>query len=137
MTGSSAASRLHRPTIGCCARDTCTFHSKRLSFAANLWHEVGPLDPSLFFAMDYDLWLRIAAQAPVQYIAQTWANFRLHDEGKTITADERCWPEMLRIHYRDGGSVLSMIVAKYYVRKLVAPLLRWRRPTPTGARFLT
>jgi hypothetical protein len=42
-------------------------------------------------------------------------------------ADELCWPEMLRIHYRDGGSVISVIVAKYYVRKLVAPILRWRR----------
>ncbi len=96
-------------------------------FRAGLWREVGPLDPSMYFAMDYDLWLRLAARAPLQYVSETWANFRLHDEAKTITADERCWPEMLRIHYRDGGSKLSVIVGKYYARKLVAPLLRWRR----------
>ena len=127
MIGSSAASRLHRRTIACCARDTCTFRSRLLSFALNLWREVGPLDPRLFFAMDYDLWLRIAAQAPLQYIPQTWANFRLHDEAKTIAADARCWPEMIRIHYRDGGSIFSVIMAKYYVRQIVAPFLRWRR----------
>ncbi len=96
-------------------------------FRADLWREVGPLDPSFYFAMDYDLWVRLAARAPIHYTPQLWANFRLHASGKTITADDRCWPEMIRIHRRDGGNWFSVIVAKYYVRKLVAPLLNWRR----------
>lgn len=96
-------------------------------FRADLWREVGPLDPSFYFAMDYDLWVRLAARAPVHYNPQHWANFRLQADAKTITADDRCWPEMIRIHRRDGGNWLSVIVAKYYVRKLVAPLLNWRR----------
>jgi glycosyltransferase involved in cell wall biosynthesis len=96
-------------------------------FRADLWRSLGPLDASLYFAMDYDLWVRIAQQAPIKYVPQIWANFRLHSAGKTILADERCWPEMLRIHYRDGGSFFSIIVAKYYIRRLAAPLLRWRR----------
>jgi glycosyltransferase involved in cell wall biosynthesis len=96
-------------------------------FRAELWREVGPLDPSFYFAMDYDLWVRLAARAPIQYTPQTWANFRLHSSGKTIAADDRCWPEMIRIHRRDGGNWLSIIVAKYYVRRVVAPLLNWRR----------
>ncbi|HUI88911.1 MAG TPA: glycosyltransferase family 2 protein [Anaerolineales bacterium] len=91
-------------------------------FRSALWREVGPLDPSFYFAMDYDLWVRLAARSQVKYIPQTWANFRLHTFGKTIRADDRCWPEMLRVHYRDGGNFLSVIVAKYYVRKLIAPL---------------
>jgi glycosyltransferase involved in cell wall biosynthesis len=92
---------------------------------AELWRRVGPLDPSFYFAMDYDLWTRIAARAPIKYIPQTWANFRLHTAGKTVLADERCWPEMIRVHYRDGGSPFSLIVAKYYLRKFMAPL--WNR----------
>lgn len=100
---------------------------------ADLWHKVGPLDPSFYFAMDYDLWVRLAAQAPVQYTPRLWANFRLHTQGKTIAADERCWLEMLKVHYRDGGSWLSVIVAKYYVRRLVAPLINsWRRTRLRG-----
>ncbi len=97
-------------------------------FRADLWHQVGPLDPTFYFAMDYDLWVRIARLAPLRYLpGQVWANFRLHASGKTIAADERCWPEMLRVHYRDGGSFFSILVAKYYFRKLIAPLwLRWR-----------
>jgi glycosyltransferase involved in cell wall biosynthesis len=96
-------------------------------FRADLWKEVGPLDPSFYFAMDYDLWLRFAARAPIQYVPEVWANFRLHQGGKTIADDDRCWPEMLRVHYRDGGSFFSIIVAKYWIRKLIAPLWNWRR----------
>jgi GT2 family glycosyltransferase len=98
-------------------------------FRADLWRIVGPLDPSFYFAMDYDLWVRLAMHSQVKYVPQTWANFRLHTSGKTISADDRCWPEMLRVHYRDGGKFLSLIVAKYYMRKLIAPLwsLRLRR----------
>lgn len=96
-------------------------------FRADLWRSLGPLDASLYFAMDYDLWLRIAQRARVKYVAETWANFRLHRAAKTIAEDDRCWPEMLRIHYRDGGTFFSVIVAKYYLRKLLAPIWNWRR----------
>jgi glycosyltransferase involved in cell wall biosynthesis len=96
-------------------------------FRAELWKHVGPLDPSFYFAMDYDLWTRIAKRTEIKYLPQTWANFRLHTSGKTVLADDRCWPEMIRVHYRDGGSFLSQIVAKYYVRKLIAPVWNWRR----------
>jgi len=96
-------------------------------FRAEFWKQVGPLDPSFYFAMDYDLWTRLAARTELRYVPQTWANFRLHTSGKTIAADDRCWPEMIRVHYRDGGSFFSVIVAKYYIRKLIAPLWNWRR----------
>lgn len=96
-------------------------------FRAALWKQVGPLDPSFYFAMDYDLWTRIAQHAELKYRAgQTWANFRIHTSSKTIAADDRCWPEMLRVHYRDGGSFFAPIVAKYYIRKLIAPIWAWR-----------
>jgi len=97
-------------------------------FRSSLWSELGPLDPSFYFAMDYDLWTRIAAKTKIKYLqGQIWANFRMHTAGKTILADDRCWPEMLRIHYRDGGSFFAPIVAKYYVRKIIAPFWNWRR----------
>ncbi len=96
-------------------------------FRAKYWKELGPLDPSFYFAMDYDLWTRIAAHAPFKYLAgKTWANFRLHTSGKTVAADDRCWPEMIRVHYRDGGGFFSIIMAKYYLRKIIGPLWKWR-----------
>lgn len=96
-------------------------------FRAKYWKEVGPLDPSFYFAMDYDLWVRIAARAPIKYLpGRTWANFRIHTSSKTNVNDARGWKEMLRVHYRDGGSFFAPIVAKYYLRKIIGPLWKWR-----------
>ncbi|NPV57786.1 MAG: glycosyltransferase [Anaerolineae bacterium] len=102
-------------------------------FRMNLWRQVGPLDPSFYFAMDYDLWVRLARVSQVAYLpGRAWANFRLHGDAKTIAADERCWPEMLRVHRRDGGSWFSLIHAKYWLRKLAAPLINRRRKRMLG-----
>jgi glycosyltransferase involved in cell wall biosynthesis len=105
-------------------------------FRRDLWQQVGPLDPSFFFAMDYDLWVRIAKIAPLLYIPRAWANFRLHGDSKTMAANDRCWPEMIRVHKREGGSWFSVIVAKYVIRTLIAPLwhlrLKWKLPASHG-----
>ena len=97
-------------------------------FWAELWKKVGPLDDSFYFAMDYDLWTRLAAEAPLLYVPELWAAFRLHGDAKSIAEDDRCWPEMLRVHYRDGGKKLSLMTLKYTIRKVVQPLwIRLRR----------
>lgn len=96
-------------------------------FRAELWRKVGPLDSSFYFAMDYDLWVRLSRLAALVYHPRLWANFRLHGDAKTVAADDRCWPEMIRVHRRDGGSWFSVIVAKYLLRKAAAPLINWRR----------
>jgi glycosyltransferase involved in cell wall biosynthesis len=96
-------------------------------FRKALWDRVGPLDPDFYFAMDYDLWVRLAAVSEIRYVNQTWANFRLHQDAKTISADDRCWPEMLKVHYRNGGKWFSVIQMKYYLRKLAAPLITYQR----------
>jgi glycosyltransferase involved in cell wall biosynthesis len=88
-------------------------------FRASLWKQVGPLDPTFYFAMDYDLWIRLARISKLQYYPRLWANFRLHETGKSVSEDERCWPEMLRIHRRDGGGWFSWLVLKTKIRPLI------------------
>lgn len=95
-------------------------------FRSNLWRQVGPLDPTFFFAMDYDLWVRLARLAPLTYVPRLWANFRLHQGGKSVVADDRCWPEMVRVHYRDGGSWFSWMVFKAWIRPLIYAWLPMR-----------
>jgi glycosyltransferase involved in cell wall biosynthesis len=94
---------------------------------ADLWRRVGPLDPSFYFAMDYDLWVRLAGLTELMYAPRVWADFRLHSGGKTILSDDRCWPEMLKVHFRDGGSWLGILPAKYVLRRLLGPFIRARR----------
>lgn len=88
-------------------------------FRAELWRKVGPLDPTFFFAMDYDLWVRLSQHAPLKYYSRLWANFRLHGGAKSIEADDRCWPEMVRVHRREGGSRLSWLSIKAAIRPVI------------------
>jgi len=88
-------------------------------FRADIWRKVGPLDPSFYFAMDYDLWVRISQHSPIEYYPRLWANFRLHGDAKSIEADDRCWPEMVRVHRREGGSRISWLSIKASIRPLV------------------
>jgi glycosyltransferase involved in cell wall biosynthesis len=97
-------------------------------FRASYWQQVAPLDPSFQFAMDYDLWVRLAKLAPLVYIPGLWANFRLHGEGKSLTMDERCYPEMLRVYQREVGRRISMLSLRWWVRRTFYAWLplRWR-----------
>ena len=54
----------HRPlsrradrAIACLRQGYVHIPQQAAFFRADLWRQVGPLDPSLYFAMDYDLWL--------------------------------------------------------------------------------
>jgi len=95
-------------------------------FRATAWKMVGPLDPTFQYAMDYDLWVRISAVTTLAYVPALWAGFRLHGESKSMTVARQCWPEMMRVHYRDGGSRFSILYAKYLLRRVVEPAMPLR-----------
>jgi hypothetical protein len=87
-------------------------------FRTELWKRVGPLDLSLFFSFDYDLWVRLAKVSKLLFVPRLWAHFRLHNLGKTIVNDDRCYPDMLRVQRREGGGWISWMRLRYYVRKV-------------------
>jgi len=87
-------------------------------FRANLWKQVGPLDQTIYFAMDYDLWVRLAKVSKLVYYPRLWANFRLQGQAKSVISDHRCYPDMLRIHRREGGNWLSWLRLKAFSRRI-------------------
>jgi glycosyltransferase involved in cell wall biosynthesis len=107
-------------------RGVTTIPQQATFFRSRLWRMVGPLDPSFYYAMDYDLWVRLSAITPIAYVRKPWANFRLHDSSKSLREAFRCWPEMMRVHFRDGGSRFSVLYAKYLIRRIVEPIMPWR-----------
>ena len=42
-----------------------------------------PLDESLTYFLDWDLWLRIGARWPILYVPEVWSTYRVHSESKT------------------------------------------------------
>jgi glycosyltransferase involved in cell wall biosynthesis len=88
-------------------------------FLSRFWKQVGPLDPSFQFAMDYDLWVRLAKQAPLVYVPSLWANFRLHGQGKSVMMDERCYPEMIRVYQRECGNKVSILTFRWHLRRIL------------------
>src|SRR5579884_2697365 len=54
-------------------------------FRRSAYDAVGGLDPSLHWAMDYDLWLKIAKKFPVVYLPKVLANYRWLSGTKTAT----------------------------------------------------
>jgi glycosyltransferase involved in cell wall biosynthesis len=87
-------------------------------FRADLWRQVGPLDLSLFYAFDYDLWVRLAKAQKIRYIPRLWAYFRIHDQGKTFLNDDQCYPDMLRVRQREIGGWFSLLRLRYITRKM-------------------
>lgn len=87
-------------------------------FRADLWKQVGPLDLSLFYSFDYDLWVKMAKVMEIRYLPQVWAKFRIHSQGKTVINDDLCYPGMLWVHDREVGGWLSWLRLRYMVRKM-------------------
>lgn len=69
----------------------------------NVFQQMGGVDESLQFCMDYDLWIRIAKHYPIAYVDQILANARLHHASKTSTL----WNTV-------GISEVLMTVEKHY-----------------------
>lgn len=64
---------------------------------------VGPLDESLHWTMDYDLWLRMARQCPPLITERTLASFRVHRESKSHGGHSPQFREGYRVACRYFG----------------------------------
>jgi glycosyltransferase involved in cell wall biosynthesis len=95
-------------------------------FRADLWRQVGPLDLSLFFSFDYDLWVRLAKVSQIRYLPRRWACFRMHNLGKSVKNDDLCYPDMLAVQRREGGGWLSWLRLRWIARRLFYAWIPWR-----------
>ena len=73
VVGKFAARADGLPARCCAAR--CIFPRRPPSVRADLWRKVGPLDLSLFFSFDYDLWVRLAKVSEIRYVPQAVGRF--------------------------------------------------------------
>jgi glycosyltransferase involved in cell wall biosynthesis len=95
-------------------------------YRADIWRSVGLFDLSLFFAFDYEMWVRFAKVSQLLYVPRLWADFRMHDEGKSVINDNRCYPDMLEVHRREGGGWFSWLRLRSFIRRTFYARIPWR-----------
>lgn len=57
-------------------------------------HKVGDLDPTYYYFMDWDFWLRAGLYYQIDYVHGLWSTYRLHAESKTVSQSRRAAPEL-------------------------------------------
>ena len=80
----------------------CWFHQPASFWRKSAYDEVGGIDASLRFALDYDLFVRLAKRKRPKIIKEILAAFREHEQSKTSTLQDICKEESLMIQKRNG-----------------------------------
>jgi glycosyltransferase involved in cell wall biosynthesis len=88
-----------------------TFFRRRVTDA------IGLLDEGFHYAMDYDLWLRIASRFSVCKAPGLWANYRICEGTKSFGEPSAFWPEIV--------SALE----RFYTQPNLSPPLEKLKPT--------
>lgn len=82
--------------------------------------ETGPLDESLHWTMDYDLWLRMAARSDPLIVPQVLSQFRLHAGSKSGKVDRSQFDEQYQVASRYlGNDTLSRMIHRFNIEKIV------------------
>ena len=76
-------------------------------FKKEVFDKIGYLNESLHYAMDTDLFIRIASLKDIPYIDETLAEFRIQPNTKTAEGSHKFAMELLKIRKSYGGSIFS------------------------------
>jgi glycosyltransferase involved in cell wall biosynthesis len=77
--------------------------------------EVGGLDESLHYSMDYDLWIRLHRHAPSLNLGEGMlAGYRLHGDSKTVGDYTRMALEKIRVNRRYSGDLINKVIYAHY-----------------------
>lgn len=93
--------------------ETCFICQPTVFLRREIVELVGYLDESLYYCMDYDLWIRMARGARFAYTPHYLATTRLHAETKTLGQRARAHAEILRTVRRHFGHVPPSWVYAY------------------------
>jgi glycosyltransferase involved in cell wall biosynthesis len=75
-------------------------------FRREIFDKVGRLDPTLHWAMDYDLWLKFAKATQFTYLPKLLANYRWLGASKTASGGPERLNEVESVARRHGGAGL-------------------------------
>jgi glycosyltransferase involved in cell wall biosynthesis len=97
--------------------------------------EVGLLDPNLHYALDFDLWPKLALKGEIVEVGTVQANFRISDTSKSMALTDRFLPEVLSVLDlffartdlpNEIRSLRRLAISNYYAHEAPHPLYRPR-----------
>jgi len=74
-------------------------------YAGGVWRDLGGLDSSLHYALDYDLFIRIAAELPICAVEDILSRVRFHPAAKSEAQRGRCFRQTFEVARRHYGVV--------------------------------
>lgn len=83
-------------------------------FRRSAFEAVGGLDESLHWAMDYDLWLKLARRFPIAYLPRKLARYRQTGQNKTALGRFDRFEEIAHVGRRHGAGGLPATFAVDY-----------------------
>jgi glycosyltransferase involved in cell wall biosynthesis len=92
-----------------------SIHQPVTFWRTKLFQEIGILDESLHYCMDYDLWARIVFNHQTDIIDKTLANFRRYPESKSSNLKDQ---SKIYLDYRTVVSRVFTTIAKEHISKL-------------------
>ncbi|MDF2667927.1 MAG: hypothetical protein K0R67_233 [Paenibacillus sp.] len=86
--------------------NVCTLCQPAVFMRKKVLDQAGPIDESLHFCMDYDLWMRLSKTHKFGFINEVLANSRLHQEAKSVRQYFTVGlPEIIRTSLKNYGKV--------------------------------
>jgi glycosyltransferase involved in cell wall biosynthesis len=104
--------------------ETCFICQPASFIRRSVLENVGYLDESLHYCMDYDLWIRAARRHQLRYLNEPLANLRLYRGAKSLSARPKMYKEALEILYRHYGFVPPSWACGYVYRSLESSIDR-------------
>jgi hypothetical protein len=99
-------------------QQTCFLCQPAVFFRRRLLEQMGSLDLSLHYCLDYELWLRYGQRARFHYLPVTLAASRLHEENKTLGQALAMHQEVLQMLQGKFGRVPESWVLGYALTKV-------------------
>ncbi|MGI5828460.1 MAG: glycosyltransferase family 2 protein [Patescibacteria group bacterium] len=84
-------------------------------WSRHLYKKVGIFNEDLHYTMDYEYWCRASQYCNFHYIKAPLANFRLHQNSKTVSLQDKFWKEQRHTSRRNGGKFFSEMAVRHYL----------------------
>ncbi len=109
-------------------------------WSRNLWLRIGELDSRFNWGFDWEFFIRAYLHTEMRYLPEFLANYRLHDQNKTLTGGEARQAELARITRLYGrwwyptNAVYQSSRPWYFMRRLTS---RWPIIIAKPLRFIS